>query len=179
MTGGDNNVCEVLWKALDLDRYQNNKEVNSGLWKKDKSSYNCGGMAYKVIKIDSRAKNIASYICNHGTKLISWLVLDRIRGVKCWWGAGPQTFDLVKKLTHQLWITTTTHHNAWNLCRVEERVTQAIAALDTRENVSRNKIAQEFCVPVQRLRSQLNRHSPASTVWGFHGKKLYMTNYLI
>ena len=58
-------------------------------------------MAYKVLKIDYRAKNVANYVRNHGTKfesfaaIISWLVLDRIRGVKCWWGAGPQTFDLV------------------------------------------------------------------------------------
>ena len=58
-------------------------------------------MAYKVLKADYGAKNVANYVCIHGTKfesftaIISWLVLDRIRGVKCWWGAGPQTFDLV------------------------------------------------------------------------------------
>ena len=55
---------------------------------------------------------------------------------------------------------------------VEERVTQAIAALDTRENVSRNKIVQEFCVPIQRLRSRLNGHPLASTVRGLHGRRL-------
>ena len=58
-------------------------------------------MAYKVLKIDCRAKNVAKYVCNHGTKFetfaaIIWLVLDRIRGVKC---SGPQTFDLVLYVT--------------------------------------------------------------------------------
>ena len=58
-------------------------------------------MVYKVLKINYGAKNVANYVCNHGTKfesfaaIILWLVLDKIRGVKCWWGAGPQTFDLV------------------------------------------------------------------------------------
>ena len=52
-------------------------------------------MAYKVLKIDYETKNVANYVCIHGTKfesfaaIISCLVLDRIRGVKCWW---PQTF---------------------------------------------------------------------------------------
>ena len=92
VTGSDDTVREALWKALDLGRYKNSEEVNRGHGKKDKSSYNCGGMAYKVLKIDYGAKNVANYVCNHGTKfesfavIISWLALDRIRGVKCWWG---------------------------------------------------------------------------------------------
>ena len=55
---------------------------------------------------------------------------------------------------------------------VEERISQAIVAIDTRENVSRNKIAQEFRVPIQRPRSRLNGHPPASTVRGVHGSRL-------
>lgn len=47
---------------------------------------------------------------------------------------------------------------------VEERISQAIVAINTRENVSRNKIAQEFQVPIQKLRSRLNGHPSASTV---------------
>lgn len=47
---------------------------------------------------------------------------------------------------------------------VEERIIQAIAALPARKNVSENKIAQEFHIPVQRLRSRLNRHPGASNV---------------
>lgn len=45
---------------------------------------------------------------------------------------------------------------------VEERISQAITAINERENVSRNKIAQEFRVPIQRLRSLLNGHPSAS-----------------
>lgn len=56
--------------------------------------------------------------------------------------------------------------------QVEERISQAIVAIDTRENVNRNKIAQEFRVPIQRLRSRLNGHPPASAVRGLHGRKL-------
>ncbi len=55
---------------------------------------------------------------------------------------------------------------------IEERISEAIVAINTRENVSRNKIAQEFRVPVQRLRSRLKKHPPASTVRGVHGGKL-------
>ena len=58
-------------------------------------------MVYKVLKMNYWAKNIANYVYNHCKKfesfvaIILWFVLDKIRGVKCWWGAGPQTFDLV------------------------------------------------------------------------------------
>lgn len=45
---------------------------------------------------------------------------------------------------------------------VEERISQAITAINERENVSRNKIAQEFRVPIQRLRLLLNGHLSAS-----------------
>ena len=51
------------------------------------------------------SKNVANYVCNHGTKFesfaafILWLVLDKIKGIKCWWCAGPQTFDLVLYFT--------------------------------------------------------------------------------
>lgn len=55
---------------------------------------------------------------------------------------------------------------------VEERIRQAIVAIDACKNISWNKIAQEFCVPIQRLRSRLNGHPPASTVRGVHGRKL-------
>lgn len=55
---------------------------------------------------------------------------------------------------------------------VEERISQAITAINKRENVSRNKIAQEFRVPIQRLRSRLNGHPPASTIRGVHRRKL-------
>ena len=51
---------------------------------------------------------------------------------------------------------------------VEEQVNQAIVAINTREKVCRNKIAQEFRIPVQRLRSQLNRYLPASNVQGVY-----------
>ena len=37
---------------------------------------------------------------------------------------------------------------------VEKRISEAIAAINSRENLNRNKIAQEFVVPVQRLRSR-------------------------
>ena len=36
---------------------------------------------------------------------------------------------------------------------IEERISQAIVAIDTRENVSRNKIAEESRFPIRRLRS--------------------------
>ena len=55
---------------------------------------------------------------------------------------------------------------------VEERITQALAALHARKNVSRNKNAQGFRVPVQRLRSILNGHPGARIVQGLHLKKL-------
>ena len=51
-------------------------------------------MIYKVLKINHGAKNVANYVYNHGTKfesfaaIILWLVPDKIRGVKCWWGTG-------------------------------------------------------------------------------------------
>ncbi len=55
---------------------------------------------------------------------------------------------------------------------VEERVNQAIVAINTREKVCPNKIAREFRIPVQRLRSRLNGHPPASNVRGVNGRKL-------
>ncbi len=55
---------------------------------------------------------------------------------------------------------------------VEERINQAIVAINTRKKVCRNKIAREFRIPVQRLRSLLNGHLPASNVQGVHGRKL-------
>ncbi len=55
---------------------------------------------------------------------------------------------------------------------VEERITQAIAALHARKNVSRIKIAWEFCVPIQRLRSKLNGHSSARIARGLHLRKM-------
>ncbi len=55
---------------------------------------------------------------------------------------------------------------------VEERISQAITAINEWENVSRNKIAQKFRVPIQRLQSRLNEHPPASTIREVHKKKL-------
>lgn len=55
---------------------------------------------------------------------------------------------------------------------VEKRISEAIAAINSRENVHRNKIAQEFRVSVQRLRSRLNGNPPASDVHGLHLRKL-------
>ena len=55
---------------------------------------------------------------------------------------------------------------------VEKRISEAIAAINSRENVNRNKIAQEFRVPVQRLRSRLNGNPTASDVRGLHLRKL-------
>ena len=50
MTGSDDTVRKAFWKALNLDRYYNNEEVNKGYGTEDKSSYNCGAMAYKIFK---------------------------------------------------------------------------------------------------------------------------------
>ena len=55
---------------------------------------------------------------------------------------------------------------------VEERVNQAIIAINIREKVCRNKIAREFRISVQRLRSRLNGHLPSGNVRGVHGRKL-------
>ena len=55
---------------------------------------------------------------------------------------------------------------------VEEQITQAVDAICTREKVSRNKIAEKFCVPLQRLQSQLNGYPPASNLRGMHGRRL-------
>ena len=55
---------------------------------------------------------------------------------------------------------------------VEKRISEAIAAINLRENVNRNKIAQEFRVPVQRLRSRLNGNPSARDVRGLHLRKL-------
>lgn len=56
--------------------------------------------------------------------------------------------------------------------KAEKQISQTIVTIYTSENVSRNKIAQEFCISIQRLRSKLNRHSPASIVIGLHRRKL-------
>lgn len=40
------------------------------------------------------------------------------------------------------------------------------------ENIDQNKIAQEFCIPVQRLQSPLNKNLLASNVQKLHLKKL-------
>ena len=56
--------------------------------------------------------------------------------------------------------------------KVEKQVTLAVNVIRTREKCSRNKIAKEFRVPLQRLRSQLNGHPPKSTVQGVHRRKL-------
>ena len=55
---------------------------------------------------------------------------------------------------------------------VEKRISGAIATINSRENVNRNKIAQEFRVPVQRMRSRLSGNPPASDVRGLHLGKL-------
>lgn len=55
---------------------------------------------------------------------------------------------------------------------VEKRLEQAVDAMRTRKKLMRSKIAREFQVPVQRLRSQLERKPPASTVRGLHHRKL-------
>lgn len=47
---------------------------------------------------------------------------------------------------------------------IEERINQAIVALNTGKNVSRNKITEEFRVPVHRLRSRLTGNATASSV---------------
>ncbi len=53
---------------------------------------------------------------------------------------------------------------------IEDRIQKAITALNTRDNVTRAKVAREFDVPVQRLRSRLKGHSPA--VRGLHNRAL-------
>lgn len=45
---------------------------------------------------------------------------------------------------------------------VEKRISKAIAAINSRWNVSRNGIAQEFRVPIERLRSRSNGNPLAS-----------------
>lgn len=59
-----------------------------------------------------------------------------------------------------------------NHAEIEERVSQAIVALRTRKNASRNKIAAEFRVLIQRLRSRLNGNPTASSVRGLYLRKL-------
>ena len=94
-------LLEGIGRGLDVDRYWNDEEVGRGHGKEDKSSYSCGGMVYKILKIEYRVENIANDVCNHGTEfesfpaIMSWLVVDWIRGVKFWWDTGLQTFDLV------------------------------------------------------------------------------------
>ena len=55
---------------------------------------------------------------------------------------------------------------------VEKRIGQAIVAINTRKKVCRSKIAREFNVSIQRLRSRLNRHPAASTVRGLYRRIL-------
>lgn len=55
---------------------------------------------------------------------------------------------------------------------IEERISQAIVALRTCKNVSQNKIDEEFCVPVQQLRSQLNGNFITRKVRGTNLRKL-------
>ena len=86
MTGSDDTVQEVLWKALEeawtLIDIEIMKELIGGHGKEDKSSHSCGRMVYKILKIDYGAENVANYVCNHSTKfesflaIMSWLVLD-------------------------------------------------------------------------------------------------------
>lgn len=59
-----------------------------------------------------------------------------------------------------------------NYAEVEKRVSKAVEAIQTRKNVCRSKIAREFRVPVQRLRSRLAGHPSKSTMRGLHGRKL-------
>ncbi len=55
---------------------------------------------------------------------------------------------------------------------IEGRIQKAIDAINTRENPNRAEIAREFDVPVQRLRSRLKGHPPASAVRGLHNRAL-------
>jgi hypothetical protein len=55
---------------------------------------------------------------------------------------------------------------------IEHRIQKAINALNTRQNPSQTEIAREFNVPLQRLRSRLAGHPPASAVRGLHNRKL-------
>lgn len=59
-----------------------------------------------------------------------------------------------------------------NNAKIEERISQAIFELRRRKNVSRNKIAEEFCSSVQRLRSQLNGNLTTRSVQRLDLKKL-------
>jgi len=55
---------------------------------------------------------------------------------------------------------------------IEHRIQKAIDALNTRQNPSQTEFAREFNVPLQRLRSRLAKHPPASAVRGLHNRKL-------
>ncbi len=55
---------------------------------------------------------------------------------------------------------------------IEDRIQKAIDTINTRENSNRAEIAREFDVPVQRLRSRLKGHPPASAVRGLHNRAL-------
>lgn len=48
--------------------------------------------------------------------------------------------------------------------QVEKRVNQAIDAIQMHGKVNQNKIAKEFCVPVQKFQLQFNKHPSATTV---------------
>lgn len=71
---------QVLEENLDVDRYWKYEKFDKKHEKKNKSSYNCWKMAYKILKIDYQAENIANYIYNHSTifesfsAIMSWLV---------------------------------------------------------------------------------------------------------
>ena len=55
---------------------------------------------------------------------------------------------------------------------IEERVSQAVHAMQTRKKPMRSRIAREFQVPVEQLRSRLEGKPSASTVRGLHHRKL-------
>ena len=56
--------------------------------------------------------------------------------------------------------------------RVEERITNVIAAIQTRNGAKRAQIAREFNVPLSRLRSRINGSPSKSAVRGLHNRAL-------
>ena len=55
---------------------------------------------------------------------------------------------------------------------IKKQIPQARAALYVHKNISLNKIAQKFCVLIQRLQSRLIGHSNARIVLSLYLKKL-------
>jgi hypothetical protein len=55
---------------------------------------------------------------------------------------------------------------------IEARIQLAIYHLEKNPNAKRAKIARQFDVSLQRLRSRLNGAPPASDVRGLHGRRL-------